>query len=283
MVTETIFENRFMHVPELNRMGARHQRARRLGDRARRAGAVGRAGHGHRPARLGLADPGRAGRRAARPSSTASITSTAATRRSSGSLPRAARRSNGWSADRSSNSYGLAPRQAPYVPLCWIIAPPAPEIHVTTLLPSPLACCRWELENRRMVPPSNDALRRIIEADSDLVEDLNRYYGDATPDGGLDKLERELLLDLLSRHFTRQLWPRYRRDGGDAHVHGEPAACHGRRRLEDGRVRRRWLSPAICSGPAKWPRLVARARRPSGGRTWTFTTGLSSSLAAPAR
>jgi hypothetical protein len=79
---------------------------------------------------------------------------------------------------------------------------------VTTLLPSPLACCRWELENRRMIPPSNDALRRIIEADPDLVEDLNRFYGDATPDGGLDKLERELLLDLLGRHFTRELWPR---------------------------------------------------------------------------
>ena len=27
-------------------------------------------------------------------------------------------------------------------------------------------------------------------------------------DGGLDKIERELLLDLLGRHFTGQLWPR---------------------------------------------------------------------------
>jgi hypothetical protein len=59
-----------------------------------------------------------------------------------------------------------------------------------------------------MVPPSNDALRQIIERDSDLVDALNEYYGDATPDGGLDKVERELLLDLLGRHYTGQLWPR---------------------------------------------------------------------------
>jgi hypothetical protein len=59
-----------------------------------------------------------------------------------------------------------------------------------------------------MVPPSNEALRQIIEQDADLVEVLNEYYGDATADGGLDKVERELLLDLLGRHFTGQLWPR---------------------------------------------------------------------------
>ena len=59
-----------------------------------------------------------------------------------------------------------------------------------------------------MVPPSNDALRQIIERDPDLVQALNEFYGDAAPDGGLDKVERELLLDLLGRHFTGQLWPR---------------------------------------------------------------------------
>lgn len=79
---------------------------------------------------------------------------------------------------------------------------------MTVLLPAPLACCRWELETRRMVPPSNEALRLIIETDPSLVEDLNRYYGDATPDGGLDKVEREKLLDLLGRHFTGRSWPR---------------------------------------------------------------------------
>ncbi len=41
MVTETIFENRFMHVSELTRMGAQHQRARRLRHRARGAALSG--------------------------------------------------------------------------------------------------------------------------------------------------------------------------------------------------------------------------------------------------
>ncbi len=60
-----------------------------------------------------------------------------------------------------------------------------------------------------MVPPSNDALRQIIERDADLVETLNEFYGEATPDGGLAiKVERELLLDLLGRHYTGHLWPR---------------------------------------------------------------------------
>jgi hypothetical protein len=79
---------------------------------------------------------------------------------------------------------------------------------VSTLLPASLACCRWELERRHLIPPSNDALRQIIESDPALVEDLNAYYGDTSPDGGLDELERELLLDLVARHFTRRLWPR---------------------------------------------------------------------------
>jgi hypothetical protein len=37
---------------------------------------------------------------------------------------------------------------------------------------------------------------------------LNKFYGDAAPDGGLDKIEREMLLDLLGRHFTGRSWPR---------------------------------------------------------------------------
>jgi hypothetical protein len=81
-------------------------------------------------------------------------------------------------------------------------------MHLSTLLSTPLACCRWELERRQMVPPSNDALRQIIETDRDLVDTLNEFYGDAAADGGLDKVERELLLDLVARHFTKRLWPR---------------------------------------------------------------------------
>ena len=79
---------------------------------------------------------------------------------------------------------------------------------MSTLLPAPLASCRWELERRHMIPPSNDELRQIIERDPRLVEELNLYYGDTMPDGGLDKLEGELLLDLVARHFTGRLWPR---------------------------------------------------------------------------
>lgn len=82
------------------------------------------------------------------------------------------------------------------------------ETSLSTLLPASLACCRWELERRNLIPPSNDALRQIIERDPALVEDLNLYYADTTPDGGLDKLEGELLLDLVARHFTGHLWPR---------------------------------------------------------------------------
>src|SRR5215467_13291748 len=80
--------------------------------------------------------------------------------------------------------------------------PGAWEMRVSTLMTAPLACCRWELESRRMVPPSNEALRLVIETDGKLVADLNGFYGDATPDGGLDKLERDRLLDLLGRHYT---------------------------------------------------------------------------------
>ena len=63
VVTETIFENRFMHVPELRGMGADIHVD---GHTAMVHGvptALGRAGDGHRPARLGLAGPGRAGGR----------------------------------------------------------------------------------------------------------------------------------------------------------------------------------------------------------------------------
>jgi len=59
-----------------------------------------------------------------------------------------------------------------------------------------------------MTPPSNFILRIIIEEDPRLVRRLNAYYGDAAPDGGLDTVERDALLDVLGRHFTGQPWPR---------------------------------------------------------------------------
>jgi hypothetical protein len=96
-----------------------------------------------------------------------------------------------------------------WTPQPGIVQPPGfREIHLSTLLSAPLACCRWELERRHMVPPSNDALRLVIETAPNFVASLNEFYGDAAPDGGLDKVEREMLFDLLARHFTKKSWPR---------------------------------------------------------------------------
>ena len=67
MITETIFENRFMHVPELARMGAN---INVHGASALVRGvpqAARRAGDGDRPARLGVAGPRRRSPPRARP------------------------------------------------------------------------------------------------------------------------------------------------------------------------------------------------------------------------
>jgi hypothetical protein len=79
---------------------------------------------------------------------------------------------------------------------------------LATLLPGPLGCCRWELELRRMTPPSNFALRFIVEEDANLVRRLNAGYAGAAPDGGLEKAELDALFDVLGQHFTGQPWPR---------------------------------------------------------------------------
>ncbi len=79
---------------------------------------------------------------------------------------------------------------------------------MATLLSAPLACCRWELAQRHMTPPSNIALRIVVEEDPKLVRNLNAYYADAAPDGGLDAVERDALLDGLGRHFVGRPWPR---------------------------------------------------------------------------
>ena len=79
---------------------------------------------------------------------------------------------------------------------------------MAVLLPAPLACCRWELERRHMTPPSNLALRIIVEKDSKLVPSLNAIYGDADLNGGLEDAERDALLDVLGKHFTGRPWPR---------------------------------------------------------------------------
>jgi hypothetical protein len=89
----------------------------------------------------------------------------------------------------------------------WPIQHPTPENTLATLQSAPLACCRWELQQRHMTPPSKLALR-IVEEDAKLVRRLNTYYADAAADGGLDTVERDALLDALGRHFVRQPWPR---------------------------------------------------------------------------
>jgi hypothetical protein len=79
---------------------------------------------------------------------------------------------------------------------------------LAVLLPAPLACCRWELERRHLTPPSNFALRIIVEEDPKLVRTLNAHYIDAAADGGLEPIEKDALFDVLARHFTGQPWPR---------------------------------------------------------------------------
>jgi hypothetical protein len=79
---------------------------------------------------------------------------------------------------------------------------------VVTLLPATLRCCRWELERRRMIPPSNIALRMVVEEDPRLVRRLNTNYGEAEADGGLDVAERDALFDAVGRHFVGEPWPR---------------------------------------------------------------------------
>jgi hypothetical protein len=75
-------------------------------------------------------------------------------------------------------------------------------------LPAPLACCRRELEQRRIAPPSGFLLRIVIEEDPNLVRRLNRRYVDTSAEGGLEAIEKDALLDVVSRHFTGQPWPR---------------------------------------------------------------------------
>jgi hypothetical protein len=59
-----------------------------------------------------------------------------------------------------------------------------------------------------MRPPSNFALRIIVEEDPKLVRTLNARYADAAADGGLEAVEKDALLDVLARHFTGRPWPR---------------------------------------------------------------------------
>ena len=102
---------------------------------------------------------------------------------------------------------------------------------MATLLPAPLACCRRELEQRRMIPPSSFILRIIVEEDPKLVRTLNAHYANADAGGGLEPDERDALLDAIGRHFTGQPWPR---------TGGMDATRRFMADLQDAMVARRW-------------------------------------------
>jgi hypothetical protein len=59
-----------------------------------------------------------------------------------------------------------------------------------------------------MTPPSNFALRIVIEDDPKLVRHLNAHYDGAAADGGLEPEERDALFDIVGRHFIGRPWPR---------------------------------------------------------------------------
>jgi hypothetical protein len=59
-----------------------------------------------------------------------------------------------------------------------------------------------------MIPPSNLALRIVVEGDPKLERSLNARYADATSDGDLEFADRKASLDIVGQHFTGNPWPR---------------------------------------------------------------------------
>jgi hypothetical protein len=113
------------------------------------------------------------------------------------------------------------------------------EQTLAVLLPAPLACCRFELQQRHMIPPSNFALRIVVEEDPILVRSLNARYADAASDGGLETADR------IARYFRQafhgetvaSLW-RQRRY---AALHGGPSASDDQCEVERRFLRRRLM------------------------------------------
>ena len=73
-----------------------------------------------------------------------------------------------------------------------------------------LACAIHVTRQQGIVPPTPSALQAILEADGELVEELNEIYPDeaGTPqDLGLDTREREMVRDAVARHFAGRDWP----------------------------------------------------------------------------
>ena len=78
---------------------------------------------------------------------------------------------------------------------------------MAVLLAAPLACCRFELTQRRMIPPSNFALRIVVEEEPKLVRRLNAQYADAEtmPRSGDMGATRRYMAD-LQRAMIKAMW-----------------------------------------------------------------------------
>lgn len=59
-----------------------------------------------------------------------------------------------------------------------------------------------------MIPPNRDAVRAIVEKDTNFVNTILEIYPTATKEFGLDTAERDTLLYLVANHFTGRDWPR---------------------------------------------------------------------------
>ncbi len=90
-----------------------------------------------------------------------------------------------------------------------------------------------------MTPPSNFALRIIIEEDAKLVRTLNARYAHAAADGGLEAVEKDALFDVVGRHFTGQPWPR---SGGMISIRRFMAA------LQTAMIATRWRVDLLAMG-----------------------------------
>jgi hypothetical protein len=96
---------------------------------------------------------------------------------------------------------------------------------------TPVLQCRWELEQRRMTPPSNFIQRITVEEDPRLGRTLNTNYAGAAADGGLEPAERvpcRCPWATLYRPAMASGW----RHGCHEEVHGRPPERHNRHEVE---------------------------------------------------
>jgi hypothetical protein len=111
---------------------------------------------------------------------------------------------------------------------------------LATLFSTPMACCRWVIEQRHMKLPSNFVLRVIVEEDPKLVRTLNAHYADAAADGGLEADEKDALLDVIARRFAGRPWPR---------SGGMDATLRFMTDLQNAMVAARWSGRSVGGGP----------------------------------